>query len=556
MSVCTARDTVQVGELTVDRTPVTNARYAEFVAATGHRPAAYWPRGICPSSLADHPVVGVDYFDALAYAIWAGGDLPTEMEWVLATGLEEPRAYAWGDSFDSERCNTVRSGVKGTTPVGTYPPAPSGCVDLCGNVWELTCSEYPGDNQSVIVKGGSWYDYPAHARIDARFSSRVHKGGTTVGFRLVYGRPMRLPEFLDADLAMSCIAWRRELAAPPAGPPVDSSEFEDIVSQLREEAEATVPRLEDESPTVTAAAVDQALEMFDSLEFEPDQLFSDWEPKAKQNTNYASTLLERMQTLVAERPYAVLSIALGLAILLVWAALSGSTATTARGQRTNFTAVDNPLARRAPPTAAGEDRAARRVRSHRQKPLQSALARIREGSPEQRAEAERYLIAHPDEARARARDLLAGSPSESTRASLRYVLAALDEQQETLEPRPQVTVAPPRDGLVIFCGRISDKLGDEIAMVRRTAAAENLPATVVFLDNGDPRLLARTYRAVLRDVRIYVDADRTLARLWGISGAPATLGLSDGRLRFAHDGSIGREQLGELVARLRDARRR
>ena len=104
------RDTVRVNGLEVDRAPVTNARYAEFVQATGHRPPHYWSDGRLPALLAEHPVVGVDFYDALAFAHWAGGSLPTEVEWVLVSGLKEHRAYVWGDEFGSDRANTVRSG--------------------------------------------------------------------------------------------------------------------------------------------------------------------------------------------------------------------------------------------------------------------------------------------------------------------------------------------------------------------------------------------------------------------------------------------------------------
>ena len=55
MEVRPERDTVRVGDLEVDRAPVTNARYAAFVDATGHRPPVYWEDGVCPESLAQHP---------------------------------------------------------------------------------------------------------------------------------------------------------------------------------------------------------------------------------------------------------------------------------------------------------------------------------------------------------------------------------------------------------------------------------------------------------------------------------------------------------------------
>ncbi|MHC4576403.1 MAG: formylglycine-generating enzyme family protein [Planctomycetota bacterium] len=258
------RETVRAGSLEVDRAPVTNARYAVFVRDTGHRAPVHWPGRVCPRSLADHPVVAIDFFDAVAFALWAGGALPTELEWVEATGLAEHRAYVWGDKFDPRRCNTVRSGVKGTTPVGAYPhgTAPSGCLDMCGNVWEMTCSSHPGDHESIIVKGGSWYDFPVHAQIDARFRTPVSKCLSTVGFRLVYGRPPRFPGFLDAQLVARCIRHRQAGVGRQPAPTKEFDEFHETVAQLREEAKARSA-----GPTLTARfrsdAVEEALALLD-----------------------------------------------------------------------------------------------------------------------------------------------------------------------------------------------------------------------------------------------------------------------------------------------------
>jgi hypothetical protein len=245
------RDTVTVGPLEVDRAPVTNRRYAVFVAETDHRPPLSWPRGECPVSRLDHPVTGVDFFDALAFALWADAALPTEEQWIAAAGLSEPAAYAWGDFFDSKRCNTAKSGIKGTTPVGAYPEgtAPSGCVDLCGNVWEMTCTAFEGDSDSIIVKGGSWSDLPAHARLDTQFRTRVNKGSAAVGFRLVYGVPGYLPHFLDRELVDQCIAFRKG-DAPHFDAQGDEWEFEAIVDSIRQAAGPHLAQLEAEARAV------------------------------------------------------------------------------------------------------------------------------------------------------------------------------------------------------------------------------------------------------------------------------------------------------------------
>lgn len=120
-------------------------------------PGATWeyPRG--PGERVadpDHPVTHVDLQDALAYAEWVGGRLPTEAEWERAARAGSESEYAWGDELDpnGERlAKTFRGefpylnlGDKGelwTSAVRSYPPNPLGLYDMIGNVWEW-CSDY------------------------------------------------------------------------------------------------------------------------------------------------------------------------------------------------------------------------------------------------------------------------------------------------------------------------------------------------------------------------------------------------------------------------------
>jgi formylglycine-generating enzyme required for sulfatase activity len=117
---------------------------------------ANWRRPYGPASditgLGDHPVVHVAWVDVLAYAAWAGVEIPTEAEWELAArgGLEDAE-FAWGDTFlrdgrhmantwqgEFPHQNTLDDGWARTSPVGAYPPNGYGLHDMIGNTWEWT----------------------------------------------------------------------------------------------------------------------------------------------------------------------------------------------------------------------------------------------------------------------------------------------------------------------------------------------------------------------------------------------------------------------------------
>ena len=197
---------VSVDPFWMDETPVTNAQFARFVAATGHvtlaetapsladypdadpamlRPGSAVFRGtkgpvplIDPSlwwefsfgadwrhpwgpessldGLADHPVTHVTFADAEAYSAWAGRRLPTEAEWEFAArgGLDDAD-YAWGDTLEPGGVpqanywhgrfpfeNLSPAGWERTSPVRSFDPNPYGLHDLIGNVWELTADWY------------------------------------------------------------------------------------------------------------------------------------------------------------------------------------------------------------------------------------------------------------------------------------------------------------------------------------------------------------------------------------------------------------------------------
>lgn len=127
----------------IDKYPVTNAQYARFVAATGHRPPLHWKDGRIPPLLEKHPVTMISWFDAKKYAEWAGKRLPTEAEWERAARGNDGRRWPWGNNMDPERLNTYYQ-VGSTTVVGSYPngASPEGVMDLAGNVSEWVADDF------------------------------------------------------------------------------------------------------------------------------------------------------------------------------------------------------------------------------------------------------------------------------------------------------------------------------------------------------------------------------------------------------------------------------
>jgi len=171
----------------IDTHPVTNADYAAFVSDTGYRPPRFWDGCTPPADKEDHPVVGISFEDARAYADWAGKDLPSEEEWEKAARGCDGRAYPWGDLFSQKKSNVSGSGIKDTCSVKDFTEGKSqyGCMGMAGNIWEWTRTPFRQGGKNRALKGGSWYDFSTYARCASRFSAPLNYEGNSVGFRCV-----------------------------------------------------------------------------------------------------------------------------------------------------------------------------------------------------------------------------------------------------------------------------------------------------------------------------------------------------------------------------------
>lgn len=121
----------------IDKYLVTNAQYARFIAATGHRPPSDWKNGKIQQGVLLYPVTLVNWYDASAYAKWAGKRLPTEAEWEKAARGTDGRRWPWGNEMDPARLNTYYN-VGSASNVTAYANgvSPYGVFDMAGNVDE------------------------------------------------------------------------------------------------------------------------------------------------------------------------------------------------------------------------------------------------------------------------------------------------------------------------------------------------------------------------------------------------------------------------------------
>ena len=182
----------------IDKHEVTNAEYEEFILAGGYKKKEFWteegwdciqkfqfggdewyqvetPLQYGENSVStdpDHPVIGASWYEAKAYANWAGKRLPTEAEWEKAARGTDGRFYPWGNEMDFSRLSYFPHVTKVQT-VGSFAngASPYGVLDMAGSVWEW-CTDWYGESyysqspqkhptgpdkgEYRVLRGGGW----------------------------------------------------------------------------------------------------------------------------------------------------------------------------------------------------------------------------------------------------------------------------------------------------------------------------------------------------------------------------------------------------------------
>lgn len=205
------RHEVHLDAFSIDKFEVANRRYLEFIKATGHRAPQHpkdpsrnlWQGSLMPESVADRPVINVDWYDAGAYCRWAGKRLPTEAEWEKAARGTDDRRFPWGNVEPTHKhlnYNQRWIGEKTLMPVGSYEAgkSPYGAYDMAGNVWEWVADWYdplyyekspaqnpkgPETGTHKVIRSSGWYAETPLVRIFTRVKSDPLERNHSTGFR-------------------------------------------------------------------------------------------------------------------------------------------------------------------------------------------------------------------------------------------------------------------------------------------------------------------------------------------------------------------------------------
>lgn len=213
------RHEVFVDTFAIDKFEVTNGLYLGFVKSTGHRVPQnptnptrnLWHGDTITESLAERPVINVDWLDADAYCKWAGKRLPTEAEWEKAAKGTSDRRFPWGNVEPTAKhlnYNQRWIGEKTLMPVGSYEAgkSPFGAYDMAGNVWEWVNDWYdtqyyekspqknpkgPDVGVKKVIRGAGWQNETPTVRIFTRVESDPTMRNESTGFRCAADVPRK-----------------------------------------------------------------------------------------------------------------------------------------------------------------------------------------------------------------------------------------------------------------------------------------------------------------------------------------------------------------------------
>jgi formylglycine-generating enzyme required for sulfatase activity len=181
---------VQLSSFLIDQYPVTNGQFSWFIEDGGYQRQELWSldgwQWKCQNNMEGperfvkdyeqetmSPIVGVSWYEAQAYAHWAGKSLPTEAQWEYAAAGKEKNIYPWGEKNPCLKLANFGDNAQATVPVDSLPEGASsfGCHQMAGNVWEWCYDWYmedyyhqstainpigPSQGDEKVCRGGSW----------------------------------------------------------------------------------------------------------------------------------------------------------------------------------------------------------------------------------------------------------------------------------------------------------------------------------------------------------------------------------------------------------------
>ncbi len=211
---------IHLSAFEIDALPVTFGDFATFIQAGGYRAREFWseqgwqvrqaqgwmrPRFFGEAEWAhltgpNQPVCGISFFEAEAYAAYAGKRLPTEAEWEKAARGTDGRLYPWGNEWLEGRCSVRGHPVRAAPPVGGFPlgASPYGALDMAGGVWEWCADWYdaayyarapqrdptgPSLGQLKVARGGAWNALPLQNRTANRNAWKPTARFSNLGLR-------------------------------------------------------------------------------------------------------------------------------------------------------------------------------------------------------------------------------------------------------------------------------------------------------------------------------------------------------------------------------------